>query len=193
VFALHPNLLRCAEAHHLVTRDGFAGFDFNEDRDGTWFEGSGQMSVAYSLEDLPGESDRYSAMLRVAQQMPPPIGNGLGTTAAARDAISSGFGFKLFRRLHIGATAWSVFAQLGHNPYFQRLALRLHPLEARNGSFYFRFPAKAEIPYRLEQRDSLAAGQWTTLISIPPVSVGTNLSVAVPLSGSQRFYRIVSP
>lgn len=41
--------------------------------------------------------------------------------------MTTGFGFKLFqfklfRRLHVGATAWNVFAQSGFNPYYQSAA-----------------------------------------------------------------------
>src|SRR5439155_224923 len=35
---------------------------------------------------------------------------------------TTGFNFFYFNRLHTGATAWAVFAQLGFNPYYQTVA-----------------------------------------------------------------------
>jgi hypothetical protein len=115
-----PGALACAEAHHLNTSDGFTGFDFNEDRDGVWFEGTAQMAVALS-------SETWRAVLRDAQQNAV-NGDDEGLVAASHDALTTGFTtprdepFKYFRRLHVGATAWNVFAQLGFNPYYEPLA-----------------------------------------------------------------------
>ena len=39
--------------------------------------------------------------------------------AASHDGVTTGFLFYYFRRLHIGATAWNIFAQLGYNPDHQ--------------------------------------------------------------------------
>ena len=41
--ALHPQVLQCAETFHRTLHDGFSGFDFNDDRDGVWLEGTAQM------------------------------------------------------------------------------------------------------------------------------------------------------
>ena len=62
--------------------------------------------------------------LRNAQSTPG-FGDGAGLPAASHDGLSTGFStatgdpFKYFRRLHVGATAWNVFGQLGFNPYYQ--------------------------------------------------------------------------
>jgi hypothetical protein len=118
VLVLHPQLFASTEQQHRANRDGFSGYDFNEDRDGVWFEGTAQMAVAYALSRQTTNENPLLATLRAAQQFPPPIGDGMGIVAASHDGVSSGFGFKLFRRLHVGATAWNVFAQLGFNPYY---------------------------------------------------------------------------
>ena len=58
-------------------------------------------------------------------QQTSPFGDGQGISAASHDAVSTGFktptgdDFKLFRRLHVAATAWNAFAQLRVDPYFQ--------------------------------------------------------------------------
>ncbi len=54
----------------------------------------------------------------------PPFGNGRGIAAASHDHLSTGFDdFEYYRRLHVGATAWNLFAQLGYNPYYQSFFL----------------------------------------------------------------------
>jgi hypothetical protein len=116
LLAEHPEVLACAEANHRNTNDGFTGFDFNNDRDGVWFEGTGQMAVAYARAGRPDDSAAVRAQLRAAQQTAP-IGDGGGLSAASHDGLTTGFNFVYFRRLHVGATAWNVFAQMNFNPY----------------------------------------------------------------------------
>ncbi len=113
-------VLGCAESNHRTHMDGFSGFDFNEDKDGVWFEGTGHMSTAYQQEGQVELAERLRAELRRAQQTSP-FGNALGLSAASRDGLTTGFGFKFFRRLHIAATAWHVFAQSHFNPYYQEV------------------------------------------------------------------------
>jgi hypothetical protein len=56
---------------------------------------------------------------------------GWSSRFASHDGLSTGFDtaggdpFKYFRRLHVGATAWNVFAQMGFNPYY------VQPVQAR--------------------------------------------------------------
>jgi hypothetical protein len=109
-------VLACAETHHRTVADGFSGFDFNNDKDGVWFEGTAQMAVAYALVGRKGAAETLRRHLRRAQQNAP-SGDGLGIVAASHDGLSTGFGFKYFRRLHLGATAWLVFAQSEFNPF----------------------------------------------------------------------------
>ncbi len=117
ILALHPNLLECAALHHRATDQGFAGFDFNDDRDGVWFEGTAHLAVAYAAVGREADAERLRALLRRAQNKLP-FGDRKGLAAASHDGVSTGFGFLLFRRLHVGATAWNVFAQLRFNPFY---------------------------------------------------------------------------
>jgi hypothetical protein len=126
----HNQMIRCAETNHLNTHDGFTGFDFNEDRDGVWFEGTGQMAVAYAFAGFTNAAESTRSMLRSAQQIPG-FGDGEGMPAASHDGVSTGFGFNYYRRLHIGATAWNVFAQLGFNPYYAQ-PIRVRPRIVRH-------------------------------------------------------------
>jgi len=123
--APHPNALDCAETNHLNNSDGFTGVDFNDDRDGVWFEGTAQMAVAEARAGRLAMKQLFKTQLRLAQQTSP-FGNQFGIAAASHDGLSTGFmtaggdPFKYFRRLHVGATAWNVFAQLNLNPYYSR-------------------------------------------------------------------------
>ena len=114
----HPQVLSCAEQNMANSNNGFSGFDFNTDKDGVWFEGTAQMATAYAFALQPTRTLAVREVLRQAQQTPP-FGDTRGIVAASRDGLTTGFSFQYFRRLHIGAAAWNVFAQLGHNPFYQ--------------------------------------------------------------------------
>ncbi|MBN1343058.1 MAG: hypothetical protein JXQ73_10285 [Phycisphaerae bacterium] len=138
-----PELLECAEAHHRVTctiaesdlpdnlRGGgdlsLVGYDFNEDQDGLWFEGTAHMATAYLAAGLEDQARELREVLSLAEQVLP-VDRGelpeayharIGLVAGCHDGITTGFGYLVMQRLHIGATAWNVFAQLGFNPYSQ--------------------------------------------------------------------------
>lgn len=113
----HPQILAAAEGHQQTVHHGFTGFDFNEDRDGVWFEGTAQMSVANGFAATPQKAYNLRKELRRVQNTAP-YGDSLGVSAACHDSVSTGFDFSLFRRLHVGATSWHVFAQLQVNPYY---------------------------------------------------------------------------
>ncbi|MBX3278401.1 MAG: hypothetical protein KF868_10405 [Acidobacteria bacterium] len=115
---IHPEVLACAENNHRLMHDAFSGFDFNSDRDGVWFEGTAQMATAYAWANQTVMAESLRQELQRAQQSQP-YGDGQGISASCHDGVTTGFGFKLFRRLHVGATAWNVFAQSGFNPYYQ--------------------------------------------------------------------------
>jgi len=115
---LHPKLLECAEHNHLNRDQGFTGYDFNEDRDGIWFEGTAHMATAYALARQNDRAEALRQELRRAQATPP-FGDGEGIAAASHDGVSTAFGtFLLNRRIHVGATAWNLFAQLQFNPFY---------------------------------------------------------------------------
>jgi len=106
-----------AENNCYVEADGFKGFDFNNDKDGIWFEGTAQMAVAYQINDEIDKANFYISEL-VKAQLYAPNANGKGIVAASHDGVTTGFNWKYFSRLHIGATAWYIFAELGYNPYW---------------------------------------------------------------------------
>ena len=122
VLMTHPNLLACPATFHSTVNGGFTGFDFNEDKDGVWFEGTAQMAAAYARAGALSSASFYRSELQRAQATSP-YGDGFGIAAATIDGLTSGFGFEYFRRLHISVAAWNVFAQLGVNPYYYQSPL----------------------------------------------------------------------
>lgn len=132
----HPGVLDCAERNHRNVDTKFSsgecaggkcpGYDFNDDKDGVWFEGTAQMAVAYALTGKAALAQSIRETLRrghLAASYDTPFGDGTGLPAAARDKLTTGFDppdgvFHYQRRQHVGATAWNVFAQLQANPYY---------------------------------------------------------------------------
>lgn len=89
------------------------GFDFNDDRDGIWLEGTAQAALASRVRgDRAAAEKRLACIVRefatgdyVYATREPRI-----TTGLAADAY-------YFRLPHLGATAWAALAALGRNPY----------------------------------------------------------------------------
>ncbi|MCS7135297.1 MAG: hypothetical protein NZ893_02565, partial [Candidatus Aenigmarchaeota archaeon] len=106
-----------AEKNCYVEADGFKGFDFNNDRDHVWFEGTAQMVIAYQMIGEWNKANLYLSELRKAQTQAI-NSNGKGIVAASADGLTTGFDWQYFRRLHIGSTAWFIFAEMGYNPFW---------------------------------------------------------------------------
>lgn len=111
--------LAYAERAHGV--DG--GFDFNDDRDGVWLEGTAQAALAYRAAGRPADAERLLAGL--SQDIAP----GGYVWATRQTSITTGLAigpssttddFRYFRRPHLGATAWAALAALSWNPFVGR-------------------------------------------------------------------------
>jgi hypothetical protein len=118
--AVRANPLECAERNHRTIVGALSGFDFNEDKDGIWFESTGHFATAYGAAGFVIQREALRTELRRAQTTAP-YGDTFGAAEASKDGVSTGFGFDLFRRLHLASTSWNVFAQLGFNPYYQTI------------------------------------------------------------------------
>jgi hypothetical protein len=105
------------ENNCFVKADGFKGFDFNNDRDHVWFEGTAHMILAYRIKDDLTKANIYRDELRRAQ-IKATNSNGKGIVATSYDGLTTGFDWFYYNRLHIGATAWFIFAERGYNPYW---------------------------------------------------------------------------
>ena len=114
-FGNYNHALSWAEENCYTEADGFKGFDFNNDKDGVWFEGTGQMAVAYQIKEETEKRNIYVEELRKAQ-VSATNNNGKGIVAASHDGVTTGFEWEYFSRVHIGATAWYIFAERNYNP-----------------------------------------------------------------------------
>jgi hypothetical protein len=101
--------LAYAERMHGVD----CGFDFNADRDGIWLEGTAQAALAYRVRGDHVASD--ARLDCVGREFSP---NGY-VYATREPRITTGLAVDAyyFRLPHLGATAWTVLAALGRNPY----------------------------------------------------------------------------
>jgi hypothetical protein len=104
-----------------VRSNEFNGFDFNNDRDGVWFEGTAQMVTAFQHTAAANNNyqqlaDDYLLQLRKAQAEAPNT-NGLGIVASSIDGLTTGLDWLYYSRLHIGTTAWYLLAELGAHPW----------------------------------------------------------------------------
>jgi hypothetical protein len=106
--------LAYAETHCALGQ----GFDFNEDRDGIWYEGTAQMATAYGVD---GQEAAWQSRIDLLQQAQDPSG---GIVATNVDELTTGFqlsdgsSWLYYKRLHVGATAWLALAQMKVNPFW---------------------------------------------------------------------------
>lgn len=115
-----PGPWRRALAYVQRAHGTAGGFDFNDDRDGIWWEGTAQVALTRAaVDDCAGSR----ALLRELGKQFAPSGllwatsvprltTGLALAPDSRDAD-----FVYYRRPHLGATAWAVLAARGWNPF----------------------------------------------------------------------------
>ena len=162
-----PSLLQCPENNHFTFQDGFSGFDFNDDRDGVWFEGTGQMASAYSWFNVQSNAASTRGELQRAQ-LNAPTGDGFGIAAASHDGVSTGIdNFLLYQRLHIGATAWNSFAQLMLNPFYQAVGA---PACIPNVTSRSQVVSSAATAFTLSVHAG-ASCSWSATSTVPWISV----------------------
>ncbi|OGF58663.1 MAG: hypothetical protein A2Y62_03925 [Candidatus Fischerbacteria bacterium RBG_13_37_8] len=93
------------------------GFDFNQDCDGIWLEGTAQMAAAYYYVGQTEKGDLLVSFLRGMQDA-----SG-GFPAANKDGLTTGLDLPdgspwlYYKRLHVGATAWFILAEKHINPF----------------------------------------------------------------------------
>jgi hypothetical protein len=108
-------ILDYVETHHQT--DG--GFDFNQDGDGIWYEGTAHMALAYRILGKRRQAQQLLAFLQANQDE-----SGGMFASNQESGITTGFfladgsPWLYFRRLHVGTTAWYVLAEKGVNPFW---------------------------------------------------------------------------
>jgi hypothetical protein len=108
--------LSYVEAHHAVS----GGVDFNDDRDGIWWEGTAQAALAYRATGRMVEADRL--LSAIADQFSPGgfvwASSELRlTTGLALSPASTVDDFYYYRLPHLAPTAWAALAATGWNPF----------------------------------------------------------------------------
>ena len=124
-----------AEDKLLVTTGALHGLDFGSanppgspEPDGMWLEGTAHGSLAWLFLDRGQDAYGYLKTLR-STQTEHTGGDGKGMVAADRDALTTGFADWVYdARLHVGATAWAIFAEQGRNPFTWELIPNEAPL-----------------------------------------------------------------
>ena len=96
---------------------GWKGFDFNDDQDGVWFEGTAHTVVAFQILNETLKYCEFINEIRRAQ-IEATNNNGKGIVAACHDGVTTGFDWVYNNRLHIGATGWYIFAENRYNPFW---------------------------------------------------------------------------
>lgn len=112
-------VLQWVDRHYAVGE----GFDFNDDRDGIWLEGTAQAALAFRRA---GDTGRAEALLStIAAQISSDglvyatVGQEL-TTGLMIGPTSTSADFKYFRLPHVGATAWAILAAKDWNPFVRK-------------------------------------------------------------------------
>ncbi len=125
-------ILAWTEVNHGVQGPDGVGFDFNEDRDGIWLEGTAQAALTYRLTNAPEKAEPLFET--IAANFAP---DGL-LYATVDEQLTTGLSvgpdsepgdFKYFRLQHVGATAWAALAALDWNPFTGRDEGVQSPLE----------------------------------------------------------------
>lgn len=118
-----PEPWRRALAYAERAHGAAGGFDFNDDRDGVWWEGTAQAALAYGAAGRPRDADRLLTAL--SGQFSP--SGYMWATSAPRLTTGLALGpdsttadFYYYRRPHLAVTAWAVLAAKRWNPFTGR-------------------------------------------------------------------------
>jgi hypothetical protein len=93
------------------------GFDFNNDRGGIWWEGTAHTIIGLQIKREAQKAGKFLRNLCLAKRYAPNMNN-KGIVATCHDGVTTGFAWPYYNRLYIGATAWYIFAERGHNPFW---------------------------------------------------------------------------
>ena len=123
-FADWPGLLGWVELHCSISKENYTGIDFDCDPDGSnsgepdciWWEGTAHLALASRSLGMLDKWETYIESLHKAQATGL-NSNGKGIPAANCDGLTTGFDWEYFARLHVGATAWFLLAELAYNPF----------------------------------------------------------------------------
>lgn len=104
-------------AHHRSTQSQRTGstvvtadaFDFNSDRNDIWFEGTGQMVLAFKVAGRAADADYFTGQLLKGQQSD-------GGVQYSLKGTDNGY-WIMSKAKSVAATGWLIFAIAGANPF----------------------------------------------------------------------------
>jgi|GEM_PF-1007756 len=113
---LYSKTLNYANKYHKVG----CGFDFNDDKDGIWYEGTSQMAIAYQIIRKEKETIKLLKCIEGDQ-----LESGF-IPSASKDGLTTGLYLLppdnsywiYYHRGHVAATAWYLLAKLKVNPFW---------------------------------------------------------------------------
>jgi len=95
-----------------------SGYRFSDAGSGCWPEGTAHMALAWQALDNQVRATRLLESLRRIRVPVPGLAGEAIPAACGADAVT-GYGWNYPAGVpHIGATAWYLFAELGHNPFW---------------------------------------------------------------------------
>lgn len=102
-------------AEENLSPDGLH-FDFNDDLDGTWYEGVAHMAAAFRAG---GDDEKAMALLDILrdEQSSNQYVEGEAIPGADIYGLTTGFSWNYFDRLSMGAICWYLLAEEGENPF----------------------------------------------------------------------------
>ncbi|MBI3240819.1 MAG: hypothetical protein HYZ49_00795 [Chloroflexi bacterium] len=84
---------------------------------GCWWEGTAHMIIAFQMKNETAKASDFLEVLRKVQVVVP-NNNNKGIVSACLGGAVTGYGWTSPNTLHIGATAWYIFAERSYNPFW---------------------------------------------------------------------------
>lgn len=126
IFEDFPDYTLTSANRHLTTRKSTAtnkeitGYCFDEDRDAVWFEGTGQMTLAFHFANRTLERDQYLLEMEKGLMISASDSNAAGFPYSSNPGTHYGDG-QLWPTAHteiaISGGAWYLFTQRKFNPF----------------------------------------------------------------------------
>ena len=126
IFENYPNSALTTANRHLTTQKStvtgkeIRGYCFDEDRDAVWFEGTGQMTLAFHFANRLGERDQYLLEMEKGLKQSTKDSNSAGFPYASNPGTHYGDGLlwnSADKEIAISGGAWYVFTKRKFNPF----------------------------------------------------------------------------
>lgn len=184
----YAEALAWADANCLTNCAGFRGYDFNNDRDGVWFEGTAQMALAFLYAGFSGRAEQCLQELRRAQSEALNA-DGRGIVAACKVGLSTGLGWQYNARLHVGATSWYLFGEYGFNPFRDAVMPRIRAINASGDGVALTWTGSGSHTCVVQSCEALT-GSWTNREGVTITPWETRW-IDTDIPADKRFYRLM--